>query len=156
MGFQDFSVSISAEASFSHAGLFVLSYTDMWAAPVASAFCTCALCRGRVLTISHVQIRRALQACLVIDVHAHMAATEIIGYLAGTWDAAKKLLTIVAACPCRAAATSDSSADVSVEMDYVSATEASVWATTKQLHLVGWCVRPLLFRWVGMSHQSWM
>ena len=92
----------------------------------------------------------------MIDVHAHMAATEIIGYLAGTWDAAKKLLTIVAACPCRAAATSDSSADVSVEMDYVSATEASVWATTKQLHLVGWCVRPLLFRWVGMSHQSWM
>lgn len=80
---------------------------------------------------------------MVMDIHAHMASTEVIGMLAGTWDEKERLLIIHYACPCRAMPpndSSDTSANVSVELDCVSGVAVSEWAARYHLTTVGWCV----------------
>jgi hypothetical protein len=62
------------------------------------------------------------QVLFLCDFHAHLADTEIIGFLAGTWNAATSSMCVRAAFPCRAMPI-DGDAHVNVEMDPVSATQ---------------------------------
>ena len=45
------------------------------------------------------EVTVSASAALVVDLHAHFTKHEIIGYLAGTWDPATRLLRIVRAFP---------------------------------------------------------
>ena len=78
---------------------------------------------------------------MVMDLHAHMANTEIIGMLAGCWDDAMKILTVRVALPCRAEPSGDRGAQhVSVEVESLSQYEVSEWAVKHGMCVVGWCV----------------
>ena len=62
------------------------------------------------------------EAALLCDLHAHVAFTEVIGFLGGYWDGDSRVLHIKEAWPCRAIASVDD-ANVNVEMDPVSQLE---------------------------------
>eukprot|EP00911_Craspedida_sp_UC1_P001727 UC1_evm1s1315 len=58
----------------------------------------------------------------VMDLHAHLSRTEIIGYLGGVWDASARVLRIHQAVPCRATEPEAGSGEggqreLTVEMD---------------------------------------
>jgi len=73
---------------------------------------------------------------LVIDFHAHLATTEIIGFLAGKWDGDAKLINIEDAFPCQSLSTGEDA--VNVEMDPQA--ELQIRDTIQQLgmRVVGW------------------
>eukprot|EP00740_Mantoniella_antarctica_P000604 CAMPEP_0181391866 /NCGR_PEP_ID=MMETSP1106-20121128/26276_1 /TAXON_ID=81844 /ORGANISM="Mantoniella antarctica, Strain SL-175" /LENGTH=591 /DNA_ID=CAMNT_0023512931 /DNA_START=136 /DNA_END=1910 /DNA_ORIENTATION=- len=79
-------------------------------------------------------------AALVMDFHAHLCSTEIIGFLGGTWDAAARTLHVMRALPARrlllAGAGEDSS--VEVELDPASVPEIVDTLHTAGLKVVGW------------------
>lgn len=57
-----------------------------------------------------------MQALFICDLHAHLAKTEIIGFLGGTWNAERREIVVRAAFPCRALPI-ESDAKVNVELD---------------------------------------
>jgi protein MYSM1 len=40
-------------------------------------------------------------ATLLMDIHCHLARTEVIGYVAGTWDKQTRRLHVIKVCVCR-------------------------------------------------------
>jgi hypothetical protein len=64
------------------------------------------------------------QVLFICDLHAHLAKTEIIGLLGGTWNAETREVVVRAAFPCRALPI-DSDAKVNVELDPASDVEVS-------------------------------
>ncbi|PRP81238.1 hypothetical protein PROFUN_02072 [Planoprotostelium fungivorum] len=73
---------------------------------------------------------------LIADFHAHLATTEIIGYLAGRWDAKEKLITVTSAFPCKSLCTSG--AEVQVEMDPECEIVVREEIEKSGLRVVGW------------------
>ncbi|OAD76659.1 Homeodomain-like DNA binding domain-containing transcription factor [Phycomyces blakesleeanus NRRL 1555(-)] len=73
---------------------------------------------------------------LSMDFHAHLMTTEIIGFLAGEWDSARKHMCIREAYPCRSLNTGQN--DVNVEMDPTSAIETRQLIEEKNMTVVGW------------------
>lgn len=77
------------------------------------------------------KITISTHALLLIDFHSHLTSTEVVGYLAGTWDAATLHLSILQAFPCR----------VDVEdKDKAKSVEEEVIQSIRQrkLSLIGW------------------
>ncbi len=95
------------------------------------------------------KVQLSRNALLVCDFHAHLATTEIIGFLGGKWDPASKctlaferfMLTLTAlliseAFPCKSVATAEDT--VNVEMDPSSELEVREVIKNSGLHVVGW------------------
>ena len=82
-------------------------------------------------------VRIMPEALFICDLHAHMARTEIIGFLGGTWNADTRELVVRAAFPCRALPI-DSDAKVNVELDPASDIEAREQIEKCNLRVVGW------------------
>ncbi|RKP10620.1 hypothetical protein THASP1DRAFT_27588 [Thamnocephalis sphaerospora] len=72
-------------------------------------------------------------AMAIMDLHAHMLRTEVIGLLGGNFDADSKQLDIVCAFPCRGAST-----DFQCEMDPESEILARQEFADRGLTVVGW------------------
>ncbi|KAJ3159779.1 Myb-like, SWIRM and MPN domains 1 [Geranomyces michiganensis] len=70
---------------------------------------------------------------IVMDVHAHLAHTEIIGLLGGTYDASAATLHVTDVFPCRSQSTG-----VQCEMDPASEMRARDVFAAKGLSVVGW------------------
>ncbi|KAF9408782.1 hypothetical protein BGZ94_002190 [Podila epigama] len=73
---------------------------------------------------------------LGMDFHAHLMTAEIIGFLAGTWDAKTKTIHIQAIFPCRSLQTGQN--HVNVEMDPTSEFEVRQEIEKRQMRVVGW------------------
>ena len=63
---------------------------------------------------------------LVMDLHAHLAISEIIGFLAGSWDPKEQVVHVIDAFPCRSAEHDEMDRRVDVEVDPVAETEVSI------------------------------
>lgn len=88
-------------------------------------------------------VRTSSNALFIMDLHSHLASTEVIGLLAGQWDPEKKLITIVRAYPCRALEPENGhEREQSVEMDTESQWEAMEKIEAAQTTVVGWFVLP--------------
>ncbi|KAI8585424.1 hypothetical protein BDZ88DRAFT_401141, partial [Geranomyces variabilis] len=70
---------------------------------------------------------------IVMDVHAHLAHTEIIGLLGGTYDASAATLHVTDVFPCRSQSTG-----VQCEMDPASEMRARDYFSAKGRGVVGW------------------
>lgn len=77
-----------------------------------------------------------MQACLLMDFHAHLSLCEVIGLLGGQWDPAHRLITITEAFPCRRAQGSHSG--TSVELDPEAEVETRAVMEARGLTPVGW------------------
>ncbi|KAJ1981039.1 hypothetical protein H4R35_000882 [Dimargaris xerosporica] len=77
-------------------------------------------------------------AFLGMDFHAHLMQSEIIGFLAGKWNADTKQLDIQYAFPCRALQSPGQNASVNVEMDPTSELEVRQQIRDFDLQVVGW------------------
>eukprot|EP00730_Choanoeca_flexa_P003341 TRINITY_DN11374_c0_g1_i1.p1 TRINITY_DN11374_c0_g1~~TRINITY_DN11374_c0_g1_i1.p1 ORF type:complete len:909 (+),score=132.32 TRINITY_DN11374_c0_g1_i1:983-3709(+) len=84
----------------------------------------------------HVKI--TTDVMLVMDFHSHLSTTEIIGYLAGTYDEAERVLTISEIIPCPALEGDQSQRDQSVEMDPHADVKARDLVDEKGLIFAGW------------------
>ncbi|KAI8341798.1 hypothetical protein BC941DRAFT_414490 [Chlamydoabsidia padenii] len=73
---------------------------------------------------------------LMMDFHAHLMTTEIIGFLAGEWDKTTRRILVKEAYPCRSLNTGQN--DVNVEMDPTSALEIRHLIEEKNMTVVGW------------------
>ncbi|KAF9158495.1 hypothetical protein DFQ26_007541 [Actinomortierella ambigua] len=73
---------------------------------------------------------------LGMDFHAHLMTTEIIGFLAGTWDRQTKTIDIQANFPCRSLPTGQN--HVNVEMDPTSEFEVRQEIEKRNMRIVGW------------------
>ncbi|KAF9979158.1 hypothetical protein BGZ73_005326 [Actinomortierella ambigua] len=73
---------------------------------------------------------------LGMDFHAHLMTTEIIGFLAGTWDRQTKTIEIQANFPCRSLPTGQN--HVNVEMDPTSEFEVRQEIEKRNMRIVGW------------------
>ncbi|CAL1547081.1 unnamed protein product, partial [Lymnaea stagnalis] len=72
-------------------------------------------------------------ALAIMDIHAHVSKTEVIGMLGGQFSAATQCLTISMAVPCKSMSTG-----MQCEMDPVSQTLASDQITDVGMSVVGW------------------
>eukprot|EP01135_Chromosphaera_perkinsii_P005776 Nk52_evm1s361 gene=Nk52_evmTU1s361 len=72
-------------------------------------------------------------ALLLMDAHSHMAHTEIIGLLGGTFDEVERVLKVSMTFPCNSLSTG-----VQCEMDPASEMEARGVFEAKRLQVVGW------------------
>ena len=72
----------------------------------------------------------------LIDFHAHLVTSEIIGLLGGTWNADKRLLTVCEAFPARCLVVDHH--QVNVEMDPASELEIRELIHERNLSIVGW------------------
>eukprot|EP00127_Corallochytrium_limacisporum_P005108 Clim_evm14s199 gene=Clim_evmTU14s199 len=72
----------------------------------------------------------------VMDCHAHLAMSEIIGFLAGTWDAETATLTVQEALPCRSLALGTT--ETSVEVDPADEVRVRDLIAEKGYRCVGW------------------
>ncbi|TPX33095.1 hypothetical protein SmJEL517_g03946 [Synchytrium microbalum] len=70
---------------------------------------------------------------MIMDIHAHLARTEIIGLLGGTFDSTTKTLNISNVIPCKSDST-----DIQCEMDPISELHARTTLAAKNLVVVGW------------------
>ncbi len=86
--------------------------------------------------LTNVSIASFAQATLLMDLHAHLSSTEVIGLLGGTWDAAEKRIEVVRAFPCRRALGSQSG--TSVELDPSAEVETRALMQAEDLTPVGW------------------
>ncbi|XP_029213265.2 histone H2A deubiquitinase MYSM1-like [Acropora millepora] len=73
------------------------------------------------------------ETLVVMDTHAHMSTTEVIGLLGGTYSHGARLLKVTKAVPCRSLSTG-----FQCEMDPVSQTQASEDLAHRGLSVVGW------------------
>ncbi|XP_076440609.1 LOW QUALITY PROTEIN: deubiquitinase MYSM1-like [Babylonia areolata] len=72
-------------------------------------------------------------AMAVMDIHAHISRTEVIGMLGGRYDEGTSCLTISMAIPCKSISTG-----MQCEMDPVSQTHASEQIEDVGMRVVGW------------------
>lgn len=73
------------------------------------------------------------ETLVVMDTHAHMSTTEVIGLLGGNYLHGSRLLKVSKAIPCRSLSTG-----LQCEMDPVSQTQASEELAHRGLAVVGW------------------
>ncbi|KAF9350764.1 hypothetical protein BGX34_001005 [Mortierella sp. NVP85] len=73
---------------------------------------------------------------LGMDFHAHLMTTEVIGFLAGEWNASTKVIHIKAIFPCRSLQTGQN--HVNVEMDPTSEFEVRQEIEKRNMRIVGW------------------
>eukprot|EP00736_Rhodelphis_marinus_P012581 Rmarinus@m.15382 len=85
-------------------------------------------------------------ALLVMDFHAHLSETEVIGLLGGTWNRQCRQIQIRAAYPCRSIEAEGSDPSISVEMDPESEFEAREKIAEDGLRVVGWYHSHPIFR----------
>jgi proteasome lid subunit RPN8/RPN11 len=82
-------------------------------------------------------LRVSPAAEVLMDFHAHMCMDEVVGLLAGEWDPAARVLTVLRALPVREAPAEDGSTDVEMdpEAEFAAREEAAArWG----LRVVGW------------------
>lgn len=88
------------------------------------------------------RIEVGVGAAVMVDLHSHFTKNEVIGYLAGKWDAGKRLITITRAFPGKSmvcsTATHDSNALQEAEMDPVSEVMLKSEVESCGLQVVGW------------------
>ena len=72
-----------------------------------------------------------------MDVHAHLASSEVIGLLGGTWEPGSRRIRVVRAFPCRRALGTHSG--TSVELDPAAEVETRALMEAHSLTPVGWC-----------------
>ncbi|EDQ88779.1 uncharacterized protein MONBRDRAFT_26083 [Monosiga brevicollis MX1] len=77
-------------------------------------------------------------ALLLMEFHSHMATTEIIGFLGGTYDAKNQLLTVSLAVPCAAMEEDAFQREQSVEMAPESGDRARHLIEKRGMTVVGW------------------
>ncbi|PVU86172.1 hypothetical protein BB559_006620 [Furculomyces boomerangus] len=75
-------------------------------------------------------------AQVIMDLHAHLMETEIIGLLGGYWDSNNRILTVKQSFPCRAIATDDD--HLNVEMDPTSEWLVRQEIAELDMRVVGW------------------
>ncbi|KAL9951765.1 hypothetical protein ACROYT_G044491 [Oculina patagonica] len=73
------------------------------------------------------------ESLVVMDTHAHMSTTEVIGLLGGNYSHDSRTLKVSKAIPCRSLSTG-----LQCEMDPVSQTQASEVLALRGLAVVGW------------------
>ncbi|XP_068727042.1 deubiquitinase MYSM1-like [Montipora capricornis] len=73
------------------------------------------------------------ETLMVMDAHAHMSTTEVIGLLGGNYSHESRLLKVSKAIPCRSLSTG-----LQCEMDPVSQTQALEDLAHRGLFVVGW------------------
>ncbi len=78
------------------------------------------------------------QVPLTCDVHAHLSDAEVIGFLAGRWDAPSRILYIQAAIPCSSTTRDDDDGAIDVELDPEAEFLAREVITSLNLQVVGW------------------
>ncbi|XP_069794600.1 histone H2A deubiquitinase MYSM1 isoform X2 [Narcine bancroftii] len=79
------------------------------------------------------QVKVAVEALLVMDMHAHVSMAEVIGLLGGRYSSGKGVLEICVAEPCNSLSTG-----LQCEMDPVSQTQASEALAGRGYSIVGW------------------
>ncbi|XP_051868185.1 histone H2A deubiquitinase MYSM1 [Pristis pectinata] len=79
------------------------------------------------------QVKVAVEALLVMDMHAHVSMAEVIGLLGGRYSSGKRVLEICVAEPCNSLSTG-----LQCEMDPVSQTQASEALAGRGYSIVGW------------------
>ncbi|KAL4634948.1 histone H2A deubiquitinase MYSM1 isoform X2 [Arapaima gigas] len=79
------------------------------------------------------QVLVCAEALVVMDMHAHVSMSEVIGLLGGHYAEGKKVLMICAAEPCNSLSTG-----MQCEMDPVSQTQASELLAGRGYSVVGW------------------
>lgn len=86
---------------------------------------------GSIDRIQPFTLTISTHALLLMDFHCHLTSTEVVGYLAGSWDAATLNLSILQVFPCRIKIDDDQKA---------KATQDEVIQNIRQrnLSLVGW------------------
>jgi proteasome lid subunit RPN8/RPN11 len=83
-------------------------------------------------------------ALVVTEFHAHLSKNEVIGFVAGRFDAPRNVLRVVRACPCVEAKHAHEHDDVvedaaiNVEMDAISALQVRDDIEKSGLQVVGW------------------
>ncbi|XP_063934824.1 histone H2A deubiquitinase MYSM1-like isoform X2 [Zophobas morio] len=82
-------------------------------------------------------------ALVVMDFHAHLASSEVIGFLGGIFDEQKKVLKVLEAFACRAVDQGDPQSvshdvETNVEMDPQSELEVRTLIGARNLQIVGW------------------
>ena len=79
-------------------------------------------------------------ALLVMDLHAHLMRTEVIGFLAGRWDPTEKMLWVVEALPCKSVEQEWIGGDrhINVELDPASEVQTREIVESRGLQIVGW------------------
>jgi protein MYSM1 len=87
-------------------------------------------------------LRLPVQAVLLMDLHAHLSSSEVIGLLGGVWDVERRCIDVVRAFPCRRALGSQSG--TSVELDPAAEVETRGLMEAARLTPVGWCALPHL------------
>jgi len=77
--------------------------------------------------------------CLLMDIHCHLAATEVIGYLAGSWNSTTKHMHIEMAMPCQALEPGPGhKREQTVEMDPASEMKVREEIERRGMCAVGW------------------
>ena len=76
------------------------------------------------------------QATLLMDVHAHLSGSEVIGLLGGTWEPQSRRIHVARAFPCRRAPGTHSG--TSVELDPAAEVETRALMQAHSLTPVGW------------------
>eukprot|EP00041_Stephanoeca_diplocostata_P036862 m.1365536 g.1365536 ORF g.1365536 m.1365536 type:complete len:1069 (+) comp24947_c1_seq14:375-3581(+) len=85
------------------------------------------------------RVQVTCSALFLMDLHSHLATTEVIGYLAGHWDATTKAITVTKAFPCRALEPGEGQGrEQTVEMDPESEIEARSTIAARGMVVVGW------------------
>ena len=81
---------------------------------------------------------------VLLDIHSHLMATEVIGLLGGCFDNDKKVLRILSAHPCRTLGTGND--HLNVELDPVSQIEVVEAIASAKQQTVGWYHSHPVFR----------
>jgi protein MYSM1 len=82
-------------------------------------------------------------ALVSMDLHAHLLSTEVIGFLAGTWNNESKTLLITSALPCRSVEQTERSIGdrhFNVELDPASEVATRELLEKCGLRIVGWYI----------------
>ena len=89
------------------------------------------------MSLTKLSTAGSLQATVLMDLHAHLSSTEVIGLLGGVWKADGRHIEVVRAFPCRRAAGSQSG--TSVELDPSAEVETRALMQAENLTPIGWC-----------------
>jgi hypothetical protein len=73
---------------------------------------------------------------MLLDIHSHLADTEVIGLLSGSYDCNTNIVHIQYAHPCRVIDTDNN--HLNVEMEPMSQVEVSEQVAKDGLKIVGW------------------
>ncbi|TPX44854.1 hypothetical protein SeLEV6574_g04262 [Synchytrium endobioticum] len=90
-------------------------------------------CNGILPATSPQHISVSATVLMIMDIHAHLAHTEIIGLLGGSFRPETKTLEITDVIPCNSDST-----DIQCEMDPISELHARTILAAKNLVVVGW------------------